>query len=601
MSTKIDKHDMISNHFQLPISYNPSKMELASNIVDDLELTSTIHSSDLSNNPVSNTNTDANANTDTNPNEDATEDLSMYNLILSPTHCFGKETLPLFSKHYTTDVPFLKDTQTLLKTYQPTDVEPFDFNPMKTCWGEIKGETSFCEKYLYIDWEMGKFLNTNASFLQLMSYYNVTSPIFSLCLPILILILPFFIIKLKGLHLNVTEYTEILKSIISKHAVGKLFTNMSEVSFNEQIYLFISAAFYIFSIYQNVLVCLKFYKNIYTINRYLSTIKQYLGHTMKSMDNYLSITEGLASYSPFNDAVRTHQKVLRECGDNLSAIQEFRLNWKSILNIGNILKMFYLIYDNSVYNASFMFSFGFHGYVDNISGLIKNISNKKINYADFNTTKKNGGAVFRETFYPSLMNEKHVVNDCDFGKHMMITGPNASGKTTMLKSSLINIIFSQQFGCGCYSSANISPYKYIHCYLNIPDTSGRDSLFQAEARRCKSIIDSISEHSDDTHFCAFDELYSGTNPDDAVASSIAFMNYMLKQDNVTSILTTHYVKVCKKLSKHARIKNYRMKVKEGGDGTFEYTYILESGISKIKGGLKVLSDMNYPTEILDKI
>ena len=35
-------------------------------------------------------------------------------------------------------------------------------------------------------------------------------------------------------------------------------------------------------------------------------------------------------------------------------------------------------------------------------------------------------------------------------------------------------------------------YDKIHCYLNIPDTSNRDSLFQAEARRCKEIIDALS-------------------------------------------------------------------------------------------------------------
>ena len=54
---------------------------------------------------------------------------------------------------------------------------------------------------------------------------------------------------------------------------------------------------------------------------------------------------------------------------------------------------------------------------------------------------------------------------------MIITGPNASGKTTILKSSLINILFSQQFGCGFYDSAKIKPFNNIHCYLNIPDTS----------------------------------------------------------------------------------------------------------------------------------
>ena len=36
------------------------------------------------------------------------------------------------------------------------------------------------------------------------------------------------------------------------------------------------------------------------------------------------------------------------------------------------------------------------------------------------------------------------------------------------------------------------------------------------------------------------------------------------------------------------------------NANFEYTYLIEKGISNVKGGIKVLSDMNYPKEILDK-
>ena len=54
----------------------------------------------------------------------------------------------------------------------------------------------------------------------------------------------------------------------------------------------------------------------------------------------------------------------------------------------------------------------------------------------------------------------------------------------------------------------------------------------------------------------------------------------------------------KKLRKNEKIKNYNMKTFKKNDN-FEYTYILQDGISKIKGGLKVLHDMNYPKEILD--
>jgi DNA mismatch repair protein MutS len=146
----------------------------------------------------------------------------------------------------------------------------------------------------------------------------------------------------------------------------------------------------------------------------------------------------------------------------------------------------------------------------------------------------------------------------------------------------------------------MKPYDKIHCYLNIPDTSGRDSLFQAEARRCKEIIDCINEETNKTHFCIFDELYSGTNPDEAITSANAFMDYIVKNKNVTCILTTHYIKLCKKLSKNNLIKNYNMKtLKINDNDNFEYTYKLVKGISKVKGGLKVLHDMKYPKEILD--
>ena len=202
-------------------------------------------------------------------------------------------------------------------------------------------------------------------------------------------------------------------------------------------------------------------------------------------------------------------------------------------------------------------------------------------------------------YYPKFIDDENVVkNDCKLTKNIILTGPNASGKTTTLKSALINILLSQQFGMGCFESLILMPYNKLHCYLNIPDTSGRDSLFQAEARRCKEIIDTIDSNNDERHFCIFDELYSGTNPEEAVVSAFAFMNYIVKKNNVSCMLTTHYVKLCKKLAKNYRIQNFNMKTLKKNDN-FKYTYLIQEGISKVKGGFKVLTDLNYPQEILD--
>ena len=192
-----------------------------------------------------------------------------------------------------------------------------------------------------------------------------------------------------------------------------------------------------------------------------------------------------------------------------------------------------------------------------------------------------------------------IKNSYALDKHVIITGPNAAGKTTLLKTTIFNIILSQQTGFGFYKKANIKLYDYIHCYINIPDTSARDSLFQAEARRCKDILEIIKNSLEDKeHLCVFDELYSGTNPYEAIASAHAFLSYLNKCPNVNFVLTTHFLDLCKRLDKQKNIKNFHMEVQEQGDD-FKYTYKMQKDISTVKGGVKVLRDLEYPLEIIN--
>ena len=181
---------------------------------------------------------------------------------------------------------------------------------------------------------------------------------------------------------------------------------------------------------------------------------------------------------------------------------------------------------------------------------------------------------------------------------MLITGPNAAGKTTILKNTLFNLIICQQIGFGFFKSAKINPYKFIHCYLNIPDTSGRDSLFQAEARRCKNILDKIENTKNkENHFCIFDEIYSGTNPYEATASAYSYLQHLSSKSNVKFMLTTHYIDLCKKLSKE-NIKNYHMST-NFINNKFNYSYLLKDGISEVKGGVEVLKDLGYPKNMIN--
>ena len=566
--------DKVNDYFQMPIYYNDKKVELKSNIIADLELINTF---------------DASCNT-------------IYSFCFNNDNDISQKITEQMAKYYTTDIQFLKDNQKLIKEYVSLETNytniSENYKKIIDIWNEIKIEYGFREKYYYIDWEMIEFLNKSELFLQFMSIYNLFSPFLSLIAPIIILIIPFFVLKMKGLPITIGEYIEVLKIIAQSNALGKLFTsNLSEKSIQETIYIFVSAAFYIFSIYQNIMVCIRFNENMKIIHEHFREIKTYLNITLDSMNNYLKYTENLTTHQQFNTNLKNKIFILENIKNKLESIGEYKLfNVSKIYEIGRVLKYFYELHTDSTYEDAIMYSIGFNGYIDCIKGLQNNIVERKMNFAKF--IKNNKKSVFKNNFYACLKDYKPIKNTIKFKNNLIITGPNASGKTTILKSTLINIIFTQQFGCGFYESANFAPFKHIHCYLNIPDTSGRDSLFQAEARRCKEILDCVNDNKRETHFCAFDELYSGTNPEEAETSATAFMIYLQKYKTVTSLLTTHFVKVSKKLDKVEGILNCKM-VAEKKDNIILYKYKLENGISEIKGGITVLTQMNYPKEIID--
>ena len=579
--TNKKKLDSLHEVFTLPIKYNEKVRRLNDNIITDLELVKTIDK----------------------------EEKPIYDYVFKPTNTLGSKVLEEVPKFYTTDSEYLKETQTLVKNFKNADIKAIsetknfknsDIEDTVKAWEEVKGETGFHSKYLYFDWAIGDFINNNPKFLQLMSIYNIASPVLSLCLPIFILIVPFFIIKIKGIELNIKEYIDVLKTLAAKHAIVKVFTNFNDVDIGQKIYLLVSAGFYVFSIYQNILVCVRFYSNMKKIHDYLHKFRNYLDYTIENINYHLSLSKELTKYSKFNDDLRSKQTILAKFKKEIENITPFKLSISKFMNIGNIMCSFYQLYNNAEYHDAMLYSFGFNGYMNLLQGVKENVDTNKINSVTL--IKGQTKPIMKQMYYPKFIDEAKIVkNNCDLSKNMVITGPNASGKTTTLKTVLINIALSQNIGFGCYDKCKLEPFENIHCYLNIPDTSGRDSLFQAEARRCKEIIDCIEEKEKDNekHFAIFDELYSGTNPEEAVVSAQAFMNFIVKNDNVTCMLTTHYVKLCKKLAKNKKIENFNMKTLKKNDN-FSYTYELEKGISKVKGGHKVLSDMAYPKEILDQ-
>ena len=570
--------------FKLPISYIDNKYQLQESVKTDLEL----YSKDKGNIDIS-----------TNLNKIESKEVpSLYNYLFNPLSVYANKIIPMWSVYYTTNIPFLNDTKNLIKNFKyikspnaPDLVE--NINNVTEILNEIKEETGFYDKYKYIDINYFKFLNNNPFFLQGLTLYNLSSPIFSLMVPILMLIIPFFILKIQNIPITIDTYFKILIKLIKGHVVGKAITDFANVGWDKRFFLLVSVCFYFVNIYQNIISCNTFYKNIYKIRKYLLSINEFICYSINSITNLNKYCK--SSYSGFilmNENIKTK---LYEFSSEITAIKLEKINIKQISKIGNILQSFYQLFKNESYKEAILYSLYLHGYIENISNLQNNISKKTINYCKF--TKRS--CRFKEAYFAPLVNKNPVKNTYKLTKNIIITGPNAAGKTTLIKTTLFNIILSQQLGIGFYKSALINPYRYIHSYINIPDTSERDSLFQAEARRCKEILNSISESNTlERHFCIFDEIYSGTNPTEAIASAYAFLKYIAKINNIDFVLTTHYISLCNMMDINKNICNQQMEYRSSNEINPCYTYKLIKGISNVKGGIKVLEELKYSEEII---
>lgn len=565
--------------FKLPISYlDPEKVfDLNPIVSNDLELLST-----------------------ENP-----ESRAMYDYLFHPQHQFALDNIPLWNRQYTTNTDFLLESQQIIenlsmyKKTMETNKYRLSYDSLIEIWKSTREDPQFLDKYNYIEWNMFEHLNTNPLFLQSISLANISSPVISFLIPILFLILPFIILKIQGIPISMTIYIDVLRDIAKHHFIGKTLTSMQSLNIQNIAYVIFTFFMYIYQIYQNVVSFTRFYNNVQQINKHLYEMMHYLDYTLYSMRTFSTLIENKSTYKDFNNELMKHYTILSELQKEIGKIHPFSPSLFKLTEIGELLKSYYVLHSNNDYAESLYYSFGFEGYMNNLLGLYENFSLNNISKSSFDISNTS----MEGLYYPPHMGMDYITNDCTFEKNQIITGPNASGKTTYLKSTMINIIFTQQTGFGFYSSCVLNPYTHIHSYLNIPDTSGRDSLFQAESRRCKEILDMIelTDSKNSHHLCTFDELYSGTNPEEAAKSAYSFLMYLSKNKNVDFILTTHYTAICTRMKKEKHIENWKMDALVSEDDDIQYTYKIKKGISKIQGAIKVLKDMNYPTEIIDSI
>jgi hypothetical protein len=547
---------------------------------------------------------------------------SMYTQLFTPSNLFAEQIVPLHQTTFTSDTAFLIDTQQVIENmdcFYEEDSTPSNTpykvpcEQIQTQWANVKHNPSFISTYGYLDWSVLESCNHSSTILQIVTITNMLSPIMSFFIPLLFFLFPFIILKLQGVPISFSIYLDVLKNIARHHFIGKAIMTFQSFSFQNLIYLLATFGIYGLQMYQNTRQCIRFYQNTQKINNDLLAWKEFVNHSISQINLFVDKNKSLNSYSPFCTEMLKQREILNHLKMLLQPIHPFTCSITKTTEIGYMLKVYYELHTNSEYEHALLYSMGMEGYLQCMKEVNRKINTGVINHANYCVKnsiviKDGSNNTVPETFitqqYYPPHKETGVRNNVVLDTFGVITGPNASGKTTYLKTTAINVILCQQVGVGFFDDCSIHPYTDIHSYLNIPDTSGRDSLFQAESRRCKEILEKIHTNKG-RQFCIFDELYSGTNPKEATQAAYAFLEYLRQFSHVDLFLTTHYVSICDQWEENESIReiqNYQMIVEvDEEEEEFSPTYKIGPGISHVEGALSILQNMEYPEEMIQMI
>ena len=150
----------------------------------------------------------------------------------------------------------------------------------------------------------------------------------------------------------------------------------------------------------------------------------------------------------------------------------------------------------------------------------------------------------KQAFHPILDADKQTRHDLTLDKHVVLTGANASGKSTVLKTLLLNVLLAQTWGVACAASMKWTPFGVLRGYLHTVDDCGRESLFQAQIRRIEAFITAARDAKKTSvpSLLVIDEILNSTNPIEAMLLSYQYARIVGDDLSDTSrmAMTTHY-------------------------------------------------------------
>ena len=200
-----------------------------------------------------------------------------------------------------------------------------------------------------------------------------------------------------------------------------------------------------------------------------------------------------------------------------------------------------------------------------------------------------------------VLSEEQVSNPINLDRNIIVTGPNAGGKTTYVKTILSNVILSQTFGITYSLKSKIILYDTINSFMRVSDELGNKSYFEAEAEYCLNMINKAKEISEYNERGLFlmDEPMHSTPPTEGMATAYAVIEYLSKMSGISLIITTHFHKLVK-LEELYPDKFINLSVDAiPQDDKYYFPYKINNGHSYLCIAIELLDIKDFPKEIID--
>ena len=198
--------------------------------------------------------------------------------------------------------------------------------------------------------------------------------------------------------------------------------------------------------------------------------------------------------------------------------------------------------------------------------------------------------------------EQYVSNDVtldsDGQQIMIITGPNMSGKSALLRQTAL-IVLMAQMGCYCPARrAVVGIVDKVFTRVGASDNiSSGESTFMVEMNETASILNNVSSRS----LVLLDEIGRGTSTYDGISIAWAITEYLHdnKKAHPKVMFATHYHELIEMEDRYERIKNYHVSVKEI-DGRVIFLRKLEPGGSEHSFGIHVARLAGMPPQVVNR-